>query len=128
MRPQRVFAGYLMAQAALGVVLWVTLAASPTVRSWFELMPTRHEVMDAFAAADVAVVVVGSAAGARALWTGRPWGAPVVAFTAGGVVYPTIYLLSWVSFAGSGALCLAVMVPVSTVTCWIAYQVGRHRH
>ena len=43
-------------------------------------------------------------------------------FTAGAIVYPTLYLIGWVSFAHTGSLCLAVMVPTSTLTCWVAYQ------
>ena len=120
-----VYIGYFVAQAVVGVVLWAGLAASPTVRSWFELRPDTHAVMDAFVFADVLVVVVGSLLSVWGLRTAAPWAVPVVAFTAGGVVYPTLYLVGWVSFAGSGSLCLAIMVPPATLTCWIAYQTYR---
>ena len=117
-----IFVAYFVVQAIVGIGLWVALATSSTVRSWFELRPDTHAVMDAFVFADVAVVVVGSLLSAWGLRTGARWTVAVVAFTAGGIIYPTLYLVGWVSFTGAGALCLAIMVPPSTLTCWIAYQ------
>jgi len=122
---QRVYAGYLALQAVLGIGWWVLLATSTTVRSGFELMPERHAVMDAFVFADIAVVVVGSAVGAWAITRGSAWAVPIVWFTAGGIVYPTLYLLGWVSFTGVGSPLLAAMVAVSTLTLWVAFQVWR---
>jgi hypothetical protein len=124
---RRVYAGYLAAQAALGVIWWITLATSGTVRSWFELMPGNHAVMDAFVFADVGVVVVGSAVSAWAIERDAPWAVPAVAFTAGGIVYPTLYLVGWVGFTGEGSPLLAAMLATSTLTVWIAYQVWRAR-
>lgn len=118
-------AGYLAAQAVLGCVLWAAWAGSPTVRSWFELAAERHAVMDAFVFADLAIGVGGSALGAWGIARRATWVVPVVAFTAGGMVYPTLYLVGWVSFRGTGAATLAIMVPVSTFTTWIAYQAWR---
>jgi hypothetical protein len=88
-------------------------------------MPERHAVMDAFVFADFAVVVAGSVAGAWGLARRRRWAVPVVAFTAGGILYPTLYLVGWVSFTGVGGACLALMVPPTIVTGWIAYQTWR---
>ncbi len=122
LRPERLYAGFLVAQAACGVALWILFATSTTVRSWFELMPQYHRVMDAFVFADILVVVVGSLASAYAIDRRATWAVPVVAFTAGGVVYPTLYLLGWVSFAGTGAACLGIMVPTAVLTCWVTYQ------
>jgi hypothetical protein len=124
-RPERVYAGYLILQAVTGVALWVTWATSSTVRGWFELMPERHAVMDAFVFADLGLAVVGSALAAWAVGWGKSWAVPVVAFTAGTVMYPTLYLIDWVAMTGSGSLCLAVMVPAATLTSWIAYEVWR---
>ena len=60
--------------------------------------------------------------------TRRAWAVPIVAFTAGCVVYPTVYLVGWVSFSrGVGYAGLALMVGVSTLTCWLAYQVWQDR-
>jgi len=124
---RHVFAGYLAAQAVLGVVWWITLASSGTVRAGFELMGDHHAVMDAFVFADVAVVVVGSAVSAAAIERGSAAAVPAVFFTAGGIVYPTLYLLGWVSFTGTGAPLLAAMFAVSTLTVWVAWQVWRGR-
>ena len=122
----RISAAYLAVQAALGIVLWVGLAASATARSWFELVPDRPEVTDAFRFADLGLIVVGSALGAWAVASARPWATPVVAFTAGCVMYPTVYLVGWVSStSGVGVVGLVVMVPVSICTCWVAFQTWR---
>jgi hypothetical protein len=122
----RISAGYLGAQAILGIVLWVGLAASSTARSWFELVPGRRAVTDGFRFADLGLIVIGSALGAWALASNRPWATPAVWFTAGAVMYPTVFLIGWVSFTrGVGVVGLAVMVPVSTFTCWVAYQTWR---
>jgi hypothetical protein len=103
MAGKQVYVGYLAAQAVLGVGWWVALATSPWVRSSFELMAEHHAVMDAFVFADMAVVVVGSALSAWALEREVAWAVPMVAFTAGGIVYPTLYLFGWVSFSSVGS-------------------------
>jgi hypothetical protein len=124
---KRAYASYLLAQTLLGIVWWVTLATSTSVRSWFELMPEHHAVMDAFVFADLAVVVVGSALSAWAIEREVAWAVPMVAFTAGGIVYPTLYLLGWVSFTGVGSPLLAAMLAVSSLTSWVAFQIWRTR-
>jgi hypothetical protein len=116
-------AGYLAAQAVLGVVLWVTYALWPGLRASMQLLPDEPSVTTAFAAPDLAVIVVGSALGAYAVHAGRAFAVPVVAFTAGAVVYPTLYLIGWVAWSGGrGAVGLALMVPVSLLTLWVTYQ------
>ncbi|MDZ7732285.1 MAG: hypothetical protein U5R31_03510 [Acidimicrobiia bacterium] len=119
------YAGYLWVQAVLGVVLWLGIWTSDTVRSWFELVPTRPEVTDAFAFGDLGLIVVTSALGAWGVRRRRSWALPVVAFTAGGVVYPTLFLIGWMALTDDGAIPLAVMVPVSVLTCWITWQLWR---
>jgi len=120
---KRIYAGYLAIQAVLGVVWWITLAVSPWVRGRFELMPSQHAVVDAFVLADLAVVVVGSAVGAWAIERESDWAVPAVWFTTGGIVYPTLFLVAWVSLVGTGSGLLAAMVAVSTLTTWVAFQV-----
>jgi hypothetical protein len=127
MAGKQVYVGYLAAQAVLGVGWWVALATSPWVRSSFELMAEHHAVMDAFVFADMAVVVVGSALSAWALEREVAWAVPMVAFTAGGIVYPTLYLFGWVSFSSVGSPLLAAMIAVAMLTCWVAFQIWRNR-
>jgi hypothetical protein len=115
-------AAYLAVQAALGVIWWGLLAASPTVRSWFELLPHRHDALDAFLLADLAVFIGGSAASALTIWTGSRWAVTVTSFTAGGLVYATLYLVAWVVFEGSAAAGVAPMVVASAVTGAIAVR------
>lgn len=122
---RKVYGAYMAAQAVLGVVLWVLIATSSTVRSWFELAPERREVTDAFFVADM-VVVVGSALSAWALLGERSWVLAALGFTAGGVVYPTVYLASWVvATEGDGLVALGLMLAVSAVTCWVLYDTWR---
>lgn len=118
----RLYVGYLVAQAGVGVLWWVALAASTTARSWFEMLPERRAVMDAFIFGDLVVIIGGSLLGARGVRDKKRWALPVVAFTAGGLVYPTLYLLAWVSYTGKGAASLFAMVVPSTLTSWLAYQ------
>jgi hypothetical protein len=115
----------MAAQALVGIAFWVMLVTSPTARSWFELMPEHHALLSSMVFGDLLVIVLGSALSAWGIASGARWAVPVVAFTAGGVIYPTLYLVGWVSFTGVGALCLAIMGPPSTLTCWIAYQTWR---
>lgn len=123
----RLVTGFLLAQAAVGVLWWVSLTASDTVRSWFELDPSRPEVLDSLVVADVVVIIVGSLLGARGVWKGAAWAMPVVVFVAGGLVYVTLYLMAWVAFTGEGALCFVVMVPPSTLTSYAALLLWRSR-
>ncbi len=118
---------YLSAQTVLGLLWWLSLATSPAVRGWFELDPGSPEVMDAFVFADVIVVVVGSGLSAWGLATGRRWTTALLWFTAGGIVYPTLYLFGWVAFTGNGGPLLGAMLVVSFFTCWIAWQIWRAR-
>lgn len=120
-----VYAAYLGAQALLGVLLWVLIASSATVRSWFELDVDHRGVTDAFFLADM-VVVAGSALAAWGLFRGRRWAVAAVAFTLGGVVYPTVYLCSWVTSSnGVGVVALGLMLGVTGATGWVLWDVSR---
>ncbi|HVN51495.1 MAG TPA: hypothetical protein VMT43_08685 [Acidimicrobiales bacterium] len=121
-RPERIYAAYLAAQAIVGLLLWIAYATSGRVRGWFELLPSHRPVTDSFALADVLVAVVASALSAWAVDRSRSWAVPAVAFTAGAMVYPTFYLIAWVSLSGTGRAALTIMLAPATLTCWIAYQ------
>jgi hypothetical protein len=122
---RRVFAGYMGLQALVGVLFWTALVASPRIRSVFDLMPSHHEVTDAFFLADLLVGVVGSILGAWGLWTAARWTVPVLAFTTGGIVYPTLFLVCWVAMAGTGEACLAIMLPPSVLSTWVTWRTWR---
>ena len=124
---RRVYAGYFIAQAVVGVAFWVGVAMSPRVRSWFEMLPARHAVTDSFLFADVLLGIIGSLLVAWGIGATRRWAVPLAALTAGGLVYATLYLVAWVSFTGRGAPLLAIMVPPSTLSSWISYQVWRSK-
>lgn len=121
---RRICAGCFALQAAVGVALWVSLATSDTVRSWVELHPPEPAVTDAFFLADM-VVVVASALAAWAIWSEAPWTMAAVGFTAGGIVYPTVYLVSFVAATGKGTVPLAMMIGASAVTLWAGWLVWR---
>lgn len=123
----RVFAGYFALQAVAGTLFWVALLGSPRIRSVFDLMPSHHEVTDAFFLADVMVGVAGSALGAWGLRSGARWSIPVVAFTTGGIVYPTLFLVVWVALAGTGAATLAIMLPPSVLSTYATWRTW-HSH
>lgn len=125
LRPERIAAGYFLAQAIVGIGLWVAVATSGSVHDWIDLLPSHPPVTDAFFVADLVVGVVGSTLSAIALWRRSPWALPVVAFTTGGIVYPTLYLVAYVAWAGEGRNVLSIMVPPSTLSCWFTYQTYR---
>ena len=123
----QVSAGYLALQAAAGVVLWILIAASDTVRSGFEMSEDHPEVTDAFFWADLAVIIT-SAVAAWALVTARSWAPVAVAAQLGGVVYPTVLLVAFVNATGgTAAPALAVMVVVSVCSAWATAMAWRHR-
>jgi len=120
-----IYAAYLAMQALGGVVLWVLIDNTAFVRSGFELLSGRHAVTDAFFPADL-VVIVASAVSSYAVREAKDWALPVLAFTAGGVVYPTVYLLAWVAFTdGPARPALGVMLVVSMLTGWALFGVWR---
>jgi len=122
MKPERVFAGYLLIQGIGGVAFWVLLTSVGPVREAIELLPAEHAVTDSFVFADLFVGILGSWLGAYALLRGRRWAVPMVAFTAGGLVYPTFFLLGWLLFTGTGAVCLGIMLLPSLMSSWVAAQ------
>jgi hypothetical protein len=123
----RVFALYLVVQAVVGLAFWVGLAASEDIRELFELAPERRSVTTAWLLADLVVGVLGSAAGAYALWRDRSWALPVIAFTTGGIVYPTLMLVLWVLMEETGGATLAIMVPPSVISVYVTWWVWRNR-
>jgi hypothetical protein len=122
----RVFSTYLVVQAVVGVGFWVGLAASDGLRELFELVPEVPSVTDAWLFADLLVGVLGSAVGAYALWAGARWALPVVAFTTGGIVYPTIMLATWVLMEDTGLATLAIMVPPSVISLYVTWWTWRN--
>ena len=122
----RVFAVYLVVQAVVGLAFWVGLAASEDVRELFELAPERRSVTTAWLLADLLVGVLGSALGAYALWKDRRWALPVIAFTTGGIVYPTLMLVLWVLMEDTGMATLAIMVPPSLISLYVTWWTFRH--
>jgi hypothetical protein len=121
----RMYGGYLAVQAVCGVLLWIATDSSDAVREVFELVAAEPAVTDAFKYADLGIAVVGSALGAYAVFTRASWAVPITAFTAGALTYPTVYLVAWVAETGENTGALAVMVPVTTLTCLVAFQVWR---
>jgi hypothetical protein len=120
-------AAYFALQAVLGVLLWVGVFASADVRSWLELVPGQHEVTNAFLPAD-AILVVSSGLAAWALLGCRPWAIVPVVWTAGGIVYPTAYLVGWVATTdGTAEVALGIMLTASFLSCWSTLLVWRAR-
>jgi hypothetical protein len=120
----RIYAAYFVVQAAVGIALWVGYASSSALRSWAGLVPGHAAVTTAFAYPDLGVIVVGSLLSAWAIHGGRASAVPFTAFTAGAVLYPTLYLMGWVALThdrGTGTL--AMMLPPALLTSWISYQV-----
>lgn len=122
----RALGTYFVAQALVGVVFWSAVQSVDGVRTAIELTDQRAAATDAFFVADL-LIVAGSLVTAWALFTGRSWAPAAAWFTAGAVVYPTIFLVGWVAMTGDSAVGLVVMIPPSTITCWVAYEASRSR-
>lgn len=115
-------------QAVVGLLLWWAYFSSPTVRSWFELTPGRREVTDGFFVADM-VIVGASVASAWAIRARRPWAVVAVAFTTGLILYPTAYLVAWVSSTdGAGVAGLWIMIPPALINPWVLARTWRTAH
>lgn len=106
---RRIAAIYFGGHAALDIVWWVTVLASPSIRGWFELDPERHRVLTAFIVPDSVILFVASAAAAVALVRGWRWAHVLVASVTGGSAYATLYLAGWVIDGGHGWLGVAAM-------------------
>jgi hypothetical protein len=120
----RTFAVYFLAQAAVGLFFWFVVTGSDEGRRLFDLMPGHPRVTDAFLWADL-LAVATSLGCAWALSSGARWAVPLVAFTTGCIVYPTIYLIAWAPVSSGGAHCLFIMVPPSLVGIWITRRLWR---
>lgn len=119
-----VYAGYYIAQALVGIALWSVAMTVPMVRSWLDIVPEHRGFVDAFLYPDIAVIVVASILSAWGVAVGARWAPAPAAFTAGAVLYPTLYLVGWVSLTGgAGASALAIMVPPAMLSALIALQV-----
>ena len=121
---RRVFSLYLAAQAVAGVLFWMLFHGVDAVRAEIELVAAVPAVTDSFLLADAAVVAT-SAAAAVGLHRGARWAVVPLALTAGGLLYPTLFLLAWVPAKETGLATLAVMVPPTLLTSWITWQVWR---
>ena len=124
MTERQVFRWYFVAQAAVGVFFWFVVTGSDQGRRIFDLLPGHPRVTDAFFAADL-LAIAASLVCAWAVGSGAKWAAPAVAFTAGCLVYPTVYLVSWAPHSAGGARCLLIMVPPSVITTWIAVRLWK---
>lgn len=123
--PRRVYAGYFVLQALVGIGFWVLLALSSEVRSGFELLGSEHAVTDSFLFADVSLGIVGSLVAAGAILADKRYAPVLAAFVAGSITYATLYILAWVIFTGTGGVMLGIMVPPAMLSCFMAQQVWR---
>lgn len=122
----RIYAGYLLLQAGVGIVQWMLVFESATFRSWFEVVDSHRDVMNAFAVADLCVIV-SSIISAWGVAARRAWAPVMVAFTAATLIYPTLWLIGWVMMTDGGGSALLVMIAPTTITTWIAVLVWRAR-
>lgn len=118
-------AAVLAGLAVLTVAWWLAMAASPSIRSRFELDEATPEVLSAFVLADLVVAAGGAALGALAVARGWSVASSVLAWTAGGWAYATLLLAGWVLLGGGGAVGLLPMVTATGIVSVLAW---RQRH
>jgi hypothetical protein len=119
---------YFVIQAVVGVALWLVVGLWRPFRALVELVPDHPRVVDAFLLPDIVVIVTGSLATAWALRSRRGWAPLAAAFTAGAVVYPTVFLAGWFVRGGEGAgAALMVMLPPAICSCWLTVRLWAGR-
>ncbi len=125
--PSPIFAGIYLLQVATGIALWAATAAFPKVHESIDLVAGNHAVTDGFFVPDM-LIVLASAGTAWALLTHRPWAGAAAAFTAGAVLYPTLYLVGWIliTSGATGSVALAIMIPPALINAFVCVQVWRH--
>lgn len=115
----------MAAQAAVGLMLWSAFDTSATFRGWFDLDPTHPGVTRGFFLADMFIVVC-SAVSAWALLTGRRWAVIALAVTTGAILYPTVYLASWIGDAdGAGTNGFVLMLLPAVLNPWVLLTAWR---
>ena len=120
-----IYAGYFGLQAVVGILLWISFATAPAVRTFMDILPAAPDVTHAFEIADIGVIVVASGLAAWAIGARTTWATPMAAFAAGAVVYPTLYLVGWVGLTQTSSGVLSMMLAPATLSCWVAVQVYR---
>jgi len=106
-------------QALVGLALWSAYDASETFRGWFDLDPAHPGVTGGFFLADMFIVGC-SAVSAWAIHTRRPWAVMAVGVTTGAILYPTVYLASWIGDAdGAGTNGFVLMLVPAVLNPWV---------
>ncbi len=124
MTPRRSVALYYLLQGVVGVAFWVAVRGSDVGRKLFELLPGHARVTDAFLWADLAAIAATLVC-AWAVERDHRLAGLASAFTAGCLVYPTLYLVAWAPTSPGAARCLAIMVPPALISSWLAVRVAR---
>jgi hypothetical protein len=121
----RLAALYFGVQSASVALWWAVLAVRPETRSFFSSPRAPETTLLAFAPADVAILVVGSAAVALAGSQGRAWRGPLAWFVAGATVYGAIYTLTLAINGAIGPLGAALMTPAAAASVMCALALTR---
>lgn len=111
------FAGLFFAlQSAAFAAWWLYLWLFPASRSIF-LPPGAAEIeLLAFALPDLLVAALASAAAAISLAVGARWAVPLAWFSAGAVVYATVYCIAWAALRNGGWINVALMSPAALLS------------
>jgi len=113
---------YLVVQGCLGLLWWLLLYVSPTVRAWF-VADAGWPVARSLVLADVLGFGVGSLIAGVAVAQGRQWaGGAVVAVTAV-TAYATLVAMAWVVAPVDRVLPLVAMASALALTLTAARSV-----
>ncbi len=86
---------YFLIQGVVGLLWWVLLYASPTLRDWF-VADAGWPVARSLVAADVVGFGLGSIAAGIAVLQQRPWTGAAVVAVAAVTAYATLVAATWV--------------------------------
>jgi hypothetical protein len=110
---------YLVAQAILVAVWWLSLALQPDVRHWFRPANAPDSMLLAFWLADLVCVIFGSGLAAWLMHNRDPRRAFVLSFTSGALVYGLLYGVALSLMTGEAWLGVLLMAPATALTLLI---------
>ena len=116
---------YFMLQAIAVLLWWGALAVHAPWRTHFRANDAPDASLLAFAAPDMLLLVLGSAAVAVGYSRRRRWTAPLASVVAGASLYATAYVATLWLMGAASPIGAALMAPSTVLSAWAALVLNR---
>jgi peptidoglycan/LPS O-acetylase OafA/YrhL len=116
---------YFVLQAIAVLLWWGALAVHAPWRAYFRATDAADASLLAFAAPDLLLLVIGSAAVAFGRARGRRWTAPLASVVAGASLYATVYVATLWLMRVASPLGAVLMAPSTVLSAWAALVLNR---